>query len=154
MQITILCSSLILVVLMAGCGGGSRKGSSSKSAKAAEAARIEREVSHRVKQAGIESTERQTRMRTWRTLGFIVLTGGAVAGLLWVRNPSSPALPGRSVLSQAIRRPLWSDQPPPRAGRVIDLNPGAFPPPHPACRKRRKPQPRRRKKTYEIPPDI
>jgi len=121
MQITILCSSLILLVLMAGCGGESRKGSSS------EAARIEREVNHRVEQAGIESTERQSRMRTWRTLGFIVLTGGAVAGLLWVRNPNSPALPGRSVLSQANRRPLWSDQspPPPPAGRVIDLNPNA-----------------------------
>jgi hypothetical protein len=146
MQITILCSSLILLVLMTGCREDSGKGSSS------EAARIEREVSQRVKQAGIESTERQTRMRTWRTLGFIVLTGGAVAGLLWVRNPNSPALPGRSVLSQAIRRPLWSDQPPPRAGRVIDLNPSAFPPPHPARRKRRKPQTRRRKRNHETPP--
>ena len=148
MQIIILCSSLILVALMTGCGEGSRKGSSSKSAKAAEAARIEREVSQRVEQAGIESTERRTRMHTIRVVGFILLAGGA--GVLLFRLQRQRGFHPTPVPQRLPPVTQWQDHHPLPSARVIETQAPKHPVqqsrsrnPSPSTPRRRNPNRRR-----------
>src|SRR6478609_7535357 len=81
MQKPILLATLLL---LAGCHDDTP---STKSSKSAETARIEKEVAKRVEAAKLESTVRTSRLHTVRVVGFTVLAGGAVAGLLWVRRP-------------------------------------------------------------------
>lgn len=91
--------------------------------KSAEEARIQKEVTRRV---GIVETEletefktRQTTLRTLRTIGFILLAGGAVAGLVWVRQSRFPNTPVRPATRHPVL-PEWSDHYQPGSGRVID----------------------------------
>jgi hypothetical protein len=120
---------LIVALLMV---GGCRDGQPAD--KSAEEARIETEVARRTKAVETELKIRQHRLHTIRVVGFILLAGGAVAGLLWVRQSRFPNLP-----STHARPVLWSDHHPPGEGRVIDLaagNPPALrvppvPIPHP-----------------------
>jgi hypothetical protein len=90
----------------------------------AEEARIEKEVARRTQVVETELKIRQHRLHTIRVVGFILLAGGAVAGLLWVRQSRFPNLP-----STLARPALWSDHHPPGEGRVIDLAAGN-PPAH------------------------
>lgn len=89
----------------------------------AEAARIEKEVARRVEAARLESSVRLSRLRTIRVVGFILLAGGAVAGLLWVRRTRFPNTTPQFGTQQA-RLPLWQDHYPPSEGRVIDPSTG------------------------------
>ena len=122
---------LTILLLLAGCHEDL-----STSSKSAEEARIQKEVARRVDAARLEATVRTKRLQTIRMVGFIVLAGGAVGGLLWVRQRRMPA-----SLSQVSRTSpaLWNDHYPSPTGRVIDFpavptpprqsNPPSPPPP-------------------------
>lgn len=124
---------LMILLLLTGCNDDSP----TQSSKAAEAARIEKEVARRVEAARYESIVRNSRLRTIRVVGFIVLAGGAVTGLIWLKNrrfPEHPALHSRHPGMQSP--PLWNDHYPSGNGRVIDFPPGPANPrpgqtPHP-----------------------
>ncbi len=116
---------LLAVLLML---GGCREdppdpGQSSKSSQAAEAARIEKEVVQRVAVVEQDLKVRQTRLHTYRTLGFIVLAGGAVGGLIWLQHHRS------SNPAQSHERPLqltrWWDHYTVPSTRVLELPPAA-----------------------------
>lgn len=89
------------------------------SSKATEAARIETEVVRRVKIVENDLQIRQHRLRTIRIVGFVLLLGGAVCGLIWVQRPRLMFNP-----SSLPRTTNWTDHHPPREGRVIDLTAG------------------------------
>jgi hypothetical protein len=99
--------------------------------KSAEEARIEKEVTRRVGIVETELKTRQTTLRTLRTIGFILLAGGAVAGLVRVRQSRFP----NTLVRPATRHPVlpeWSDHYQPGPGRVIDPLSGDRPnDPHP-----------------------
>ena len=95
--------------------------------KSLEAMRIEREVARRVAIAEKDIKARQARLHTIRVVGFVLLAGGAVAGLLWVRQSRFPNIP------PIVSRPAqWIDHHPPGEGRVLDLAAGH--PPIPSVR--------------------
>ena len=106
-----------------------------RAAKVAEEVRIEREVQRRVEVARREMAERDALLHKVSLIGFIVLTGGAVAGFLWVRRPRSaapvaPVMPANRAVQNSQAgditqrpRPQWVNYHAPRAGRVIDLRP-------------------------------
>jgi len=124
---------LMILLLLTGCNDDS---SATQSSKAAEAARIEKEVARRVEAARYESIVRNSRLRTIRVVGFIILAGGAVAGLIWLRNRRSPEHPSLHSRHPGTQPPLWDDHYPSGNGRVIDFPPGPASPrpgqaPHP-----------------------
>jgi hypothetical protein len=88
--------------------------------KATEEARIQTEVARRVKVVESDLKIRQHRLRTIRIVGFVVLLGGAVTGLVWVRRPRLTFNP-----SSLPRPKNWTDHHPPGEGRVIDLTAGS-----------------------------
>ena len=109
-----------------------------RAAKAAEEARIEREVQRRVEVARQEIAGRDTLLHTVSMAGFILMAGGAVAGFLWVRKhrvaaPVTPAnrtvqySPSAYVIQQPRPQRIGYQQP--RVGRVIDLGPVTVSPP-------------------------
>jgi len=109
-----------------------------KAAKAAEEARIEREVARRVEVARKEMAERDALFHTVSWIFFVVFTGGAVARFLWVRRSrvAAPVMPtDRAVRysppAYVIQQPgpQRVDYQQPRVGRVIDLGPVASSPP-------------------------
>ena len=135
---------LALMLALPGCNEDEDKSAStSKSSKVAETARIEKMVARRVEAAKLESTVRTSRLHTIRIVGFTVLAGGAVAGLLWVRRPQFQGLPTSVAQIQRPRPALWNDHHPPRTGRVID-----FPLVTPARQQARQPDPRNRNRNY------
>ena len=98
--------TILLILLLAGCNDDTP---ATPSSKAAEAARIEREVARRVSAARLESAVRTSRLRTIRVVGFIVLAGGAVVGLVWLRSrrfPDLTALPPPRDQGSVVGRPL------------------------------------------------
>ena len=115
---------LAVLLMLGGCREDpSDPGQSSKSSQAAEAARIEKEVVQRVAVVEQDLKVRQTRLHTYRTLGFIVLAGGAVGGLIWLQRHRSfnPA--------QSHEHPLqltrWRDHYSVPSTRVLELPPDA-----------------------------
>jgi hypothetical protein len=131
-------------LLLSGCNDATP---ATQSSKAAEAARIEREVARRVEAARLDSAVRINRLRTIRVLGFIVLTGGALSGLLWLRNRDYPGHPAPRTLRSGPRPPLWDDHYPSGNGRVIDLPAG---PPNPGPAQSSNPTPQQT--SHETPP--
>ena len=111
---------LAFPLLMAGCKGNPP---AAKSSKAAETARIEKEVAKRVEAARLESSVRTNRLRTIRIVGFCFLAGFAVAGLIWVQQPQFPNPQGRIAPPVVNRPPQWTDHSRPPTGRVLDLTP-------------------------------
>ena len=122
--------------------GGCHEESTSDSARSAEEERIEREVKQRVeaaeKESGIQA--RRDQLRTIRVAGFITLTIGSVAALMWRQRPLSPVNPlvGAGTQSaqpvrwndsgdQAPRSSIWRKRRVARTGRVIDMT-GPKPP--------------------------
>jgi len=138
----------MLAMLLTGC---KEDPPATSSAKAAEAARIEREVARRVSAARLESSVRTKRLHTIRVVGFILLTGAAVAGLLWLRNRRSPEHPSPQYRIQGTQPPLWNDHYPPGNGRVIDF-PSAPPNRNPDLNPDRLPNPPPQPITHETPP--
>ena len=110
---------LILALLVL---GGCRDDRSAKgSSKASEAARIEHEVERRVGIIERELKLRQARLHTIRVAGFILLSGGAVALLVWCHRSRglSPFRTPERLLPVA----RWLDHYPVAGNRIIDPPP-------------------------------
>lgn len=116
----------ILLALLLALPGCKEDRSATKPSKAAEATRIEKEVARRVEAAKLESTVRTSRLQTIRLVGLVVLAGGAVGGLVWLRQSRLTPQPPQQLLNQGGELPLRTDHYPLRSGRVIDF------PRHPA----------------------
>lgn len=128
-------ASLLLVLLLA-LSGCNEDEPASQSKKSADAARIEKEVTRRVEAAKLESTLRTNRLQTIRMIGLLALAGGAVGGLVWLRQSRVPAQASGSAIQQS-QPPLWQDHYPTHPGRVIDF------PTSPANHRQRHPPNRR-----------
>jgi len=89
--------------------------------KAAEEAKIEREVSRRVVTERKELSERKPMLRTVRVVGFIVLTGGAVFGLMWLRHQRVSNPVGSRASNYQTPPPQANEHYPVPRGRVLDL---------------------------------
>ena len=111
--------ALIIAVLLSGCQKDQSGGNSTQSA---EEQRIEKEVVRRVEIAGTVAKARQATLHTIRLVGFLLLAGGAVAALLWIRQPRSAM---RDFGTPSPRPLPWADHDPPKTGRVIDFDPAA-----------------------------
>lgn len=105
---------LIISLLLPGCRD---------ERKSPAADKIDKEVARRVEVAKSELKieERSRRLRTVRIVGFVFLSAGSVACLVWLGRPRSPNPYGRSEPSRIIPPPQWRDLRPPRKGRVLDL---------------------------------
>ena len=112
---------LTAMFLLTGCHDGGSGGKLSKSAEE----RIEREVATRVAVAEFDLKAKQNRLKTIRVIGFILLAGGALGGLIWLQRHRSynPA----QGIDLAGRRPEWTDHYAIASSRVLEL-----PPPGPA----------------------
>ncbi|MEO5714654.1 MAG: hypothetical protein ABIT37_14300 [Luteolibacter sp.] len=111
---------LVLLLILTGCRGNK---SSIKIPASVEAARIEREVVKRVDAERLATSERKDRLHTIRVVGLIVLTGGAVTGLLWLQRQRAPI----SSLNRErqLQLPLGTDHQATPPTRVFDIaNPG------------------------------
>ena len=117
---------LLVVFLLAACHDDRSGGGGGKSSRAAEEARIEREVTQRVAVVEKDLKVRQNTLHTIRVIGFILLAGGALGGLIRLQRhrPFSPA----QGAEPAVRRPEWRDHYPVPPTRVLEL-----PPPGPAA---------------------
>jgi len=118
---------------------------SDRSARAAEKARIERiekdanqrverEVAQRVEAevaAKVDALEqkygaRRAELKTIRAVGFILLAGGALGGLIWLQRNHAyiPPQPGE----RNLQMPTWLDHFTLPSTRVLDLPPHQLPP--------------------------
>ena len=113
--------AMLIAVMLAGCHNDQSAG---KSAKSAEEQRIEKEVVRRVELAGTAAKARQSTLHTVRLVGFLLLAGGSVAALVWLRQPRS-RMPDPGT--RTFHPPQWQDHHPPRTGRVIDFGPAGTP---------------------------
>jgi hypothetical protein len=125
MRIIIL---FLMLLTLAGCKDDKP---ASRSKKSADAARIEKEVTRRVEAAKLDASVRKSRLQTIRLISFVVLAGGAVGGLIWLRQSRS----SQGALLPQNHPPLWTDHYPTHPGRVIDFpdtpaNPPQRHPPH------------------------
>ena len=117
---------LAALLVLGGCRDEpSDSDQSSKASKAAQAARIEKEVVKRVALVEKDLRVRQTRMHTIRLVGFIMLAGGAVAGLVWLQSRRSFNL--MQDPQSSVRRPEWNDHYPVASARILELPPPAPP---------------------------
>ena len=126
----------LLLVLLFALSSCNEDEPASQSKKSADAARIEKEVTRRVEAAKLESTLRTNRLQTIRMIGLLALAGGAVGGLVWLRQSRVPAQASGSAIQQS-QPPLWQDHYPTYPGRVIDF------PTSPANHRQRHPPNRR-----------
>ena len=119
-----------------------------KSAKSRAADKIEKEVARRVEVAKKElgTEERGRRLKTIRIVGFIFLSTGSAACLVWLSRPRLSDPYGRAAPSRIIPPPQWRDFRPPRKGRVLDL--GSTPA---AETTRRRPGTRYGRRNHEAP---
>lgn len=129
MRITIL---LMMLLTLAGCKDDTP---ATRSKKTADAARIEKEVTRRVEAAKLEASVRKSRLQTIRLISFVVLAGGAVGGLVWLRQSRISGQSSPGSLLPPNHPPLWTDHYPTQPGRVIDFpatpaNPPQRHPPH------------------------
>jgi len=115
------------VLLLVTCHDNERD---ARAARAAEDARIEREVARRVEIERKRLAGRDTLLHTVSWVVILGLTGGVVVRLLWVRrarNAESVLPVDRTIQTNQVSgiiqqpRPQWNDYQAPRVGRVIDL---------------------------------
>jgi len=114
---------LIAVFLLVTCQSDQR------SARAAEEARIEKEVTRRVKVEVAQKVDaleqkysvRQAELRTIRAVGFILLAGGSLGSLIWLQRNHAyvPPQPGE----RNLQMPTWLDHFRLPSTRVLDLQP-------------------------------
>jgi hypothetical protein len=106
---------------------------SEQSNRAAEEARIQKEVSRRVeyevalKVADIERKThiRQAELHTIRVVGFILLAGGSLGGLIWLHRYRAYVPPQPE--ERQLQMPTWRDHFTLPFNRVLDLQPPAQP---------------------------
>jgi hypothetical protein len=105
--------------------------------KTADAARIEKEVTRRVEAAKLDASVRKSRLQTIRLISFVVLAGGAVGGLVWLRQSRASGQSSPGSLLPQNHPPLWTDHYPTHPGRVIDFpaTPANPPQRHPPYRR-------------------
>ena len=96
--------------------------SGGKSSKSAEEARIEREVTQRVAVVEKDLKVRQHTLHTIRVVGFILLAGGALGGLIWLQSHHR-SFNSAQGMDLADRRPEWSDHYGISSSRVLELPP-------------------------------
>jgi len=119
----------ILLIALLSLTGCRDEEAAARAAKAAEEARIEREVARRVVKERKALAEREPLLRTIRVVGFVVLTGGAVAGLVWLRRPRASIHAGSNTSNYQTLPPQTNDHYPVNPGRVLDLRPQSQPSP-------------------------
>ena len=86
---------------------------------AVEKAKIDREVARQIEIARKDLLTRQSVIRTCCAIGFAILTGGSIAGLIWLhcqRTALNTASRERNRLLSA-----WPDTPAGQPQRVLDL---------------------------------
>lgn len=106
------------LLLLSGCRDDK---AAARAAKAAEETRIEREVAKRVSGKRQASAERKDMLHTIRLTGFIVLTGGAVTGLVWLRRPQGVGSVGQGVSHhQTLPRETYEHHSV-LPGRILDM---------------------------------
>ena len=95
---------LAALLLLSGCPQEEAKPSR------AEEARIEKEVAVRVAVAKEELKIQKSRLKTIRVVGFILLAGGALGGLIWLqRNHAyTPPQPHERTLQMPSWRDYWA----------------------------------------------
>jgi hypothetical protein len=122
---------LIALLSLTGCRDEEAEARAAKTAKVAEEARIALEVSRRVVTQRQALADRRVMLQTIRIVGFIALTGGAVSGLIWVRQQRGSSRSGTSISVQHEMPPLANDHYPVPTGRVLDLPSPSSPSPQP-----------------------
>jgi len=133
------CYTILLMTLLVlpGCRDDKAKDRAARATKAAQEARIEREVAKRVSTERLASTERKARLHTIRVIGFIVLTGGTVSWLVWLQNHRGSNPVRLSASNQHALPPQAYDHYPVKPGRVLDLQQPSPPTRHRRKRRRR-----------------
>jgi len=127
---------LLPLLILTGCRDDK---AAARAAKAAEESRIEKEVAKRVSTERQALAERKPLLQTIRVVGFIVLTCGAVTGLVWLRKPwgLNPVRP--HISTQQALPPQTYDHYPVNPGRVLDLQQVSPPTRHRRRRRNRAP---------------
>ena len=118
---------LIALLSLTGCRDDEAAATAARAAKAAKETRIEREVSKRVFTQRQALSDHRDLLHTIRVVGFVVLAGGAVSGLTWVRRPRVPSSVENSFSPQQEVPAVAHDHYPVPSGRVLDLQPPSAP---------------------------
>jgi len=109
--------TLMLAALLLLCG--CPKDESDSKPSRAEQARIEKEVATRVAVAKEEMKVEKSRLKTIRLVGFILLAGGALCGLVWLQRNHSYFPP--QPQERHLQMPSWRDYWAIPSTRVLDL---------------------------------
>lgn len=114
------CHFILLIALLTLTGCRDEE-AAARAAKAAEEARIAREVARRVDLEHQVSVDRKPLLHTIRVVGFVVLAGGAVSGLVWLRQPRGSIHAGSNTSNYQTLPPQANDHYPVNPGRVLEL---------------------------------
>ena len=90
-------------------------------AKPVVSSKVEREVERRMAVVKSDQILRQSQLRTYRIIGFIVLTGGSVAGIVWIQSQRAPV--SFAARPRPLQRPSESDHHATHSTRVLDITP-------------------------------
>ncbi|MEO8613777.1 MAG: hypothetical protein ABI600_01440 [Luteolibacter sp.] len=109
---------IVVLIILTGCRDDETAASRKKSA---EIERFDQELTGRVETERLELSERKIRLHTFRVVGFIVLTGGAVSGLIWLRQQRVSNPVGNRASNYQTPPTQANDHYPVPPGRVLDL---------------------------------
>ena len=115
---------LALVLALVGCKDESGQEADQKAAEEVQKKeQLIQELQQKEQLIQSLSDERKARLRTLRLLGFIVLSGGSVAVLVWANRPSAFVnRPSGNEGHTPMIQPQWQDvRHLPNRGRIIEI---------------------------------